>query len=68
MARAANPTAPAATIQAAEIVRPVHPIRITTGSWDGPPLAGLPLDGRPFAGRRFAAPGFPAVPLPFFFF
>ena len=63
MARTANPTAPAATIQAAAIVRPIHPIRITTGSWDGPPRA-----GRPLAGRPLAVPGFPALPWPFFFF
>ena len=63
MARAAHPTAPAATIQAAAIVRPVHPIRITTGSCDAPePLTGA-LAARPFAVRPF-----PAAPLAFFFF
>src|SRR5712691_400676 len=62
-ALAANPTAPAATIQAAAIMRPVHPIRITTGSWDAPPLAARPLAARPFAVRPF-----PALPLEVFFF
>ena len=65
MARAAKPTAPAATIQAAAIVRPVHPIRITTGSRVGPLLAGLPLGARPFAVRPFADPVLAAAP--FFF-
>ena len=65
IARAANPTAPAATIQAAAIVRPVHPIRITTGSCDAPdPLA--PLDR--LAARPFAVRPLPADPLTFFFF
>ena len=63
MARAANPTAPAATIQAAAIVRPIHPIRITTGSWDGPPRADGPWPdasspypaSRPSPGRSFSS-------------
>src|SRR5216683_562889 len=59
MARAAKPTEPATTIQAAAMVRPVHPIRITTGSRGGP----VRLTGRPFAVRPF-----PAAPLAFFFF
>ena len=31
--RTAKPRAPATTIQAPAITRPIHPIRITTGSW-----------------------------------
>src|SRR5206468_9534205 len=43
--------------------RPVHWIRMTTGSFGR--AAAPPLAGRPFAARPFAVPGFPAEP--FFF-
>jgi len=61
MARTAHPTDPATTIQAAAIMRPVHPTRSTTGSRGG-------AAGRPLAGRPFAVPVFRADPLPLFFF
>ena len=71
-ARAAKPTDPASTIQAAAMVRPIQPIRITTGSCDlrgGRPCAG-PLPGRPLAaGGRPAlcltrtGPVLPVLPL-----
>ena len=53
-ARAANPTAPATSIQAAAIILPVQLTRITTGSRGG--RAGA---GRPFAVRPLPVPGLP---------
>src|SRR6185369_8341543 len=53
-ARAANPTAPATSIQAATIILPVQRTRITTGSRGG--RAGA---GRPFAVRPLAVPDLP---------
>ena len=65
-ARAANPTAPASSIQAAAIIRPVHWIRMTTGSLGR--AAAPPLARRPFAAPPFAVPGLPpGLRLPFFF-
>ncbi len=55
MARAANPTAPATSIQAAVIILPVQTTRITTGSRGGRPGAGRPLVVRPRAVPALAA-------------
>ena len=56
MARAANPTAPATSIQAAAIILPVQPTRITTGSRGGRPALGgrCPWAVRPLRRTRLA--------------
>ena len=58
-ARAANPTAPATSIQAAAIILPVQLTRITTGSRGGGPWAGRRPADRPWAVRPLPVPGLP---------
>jgi hypothetical protein len=71
MPRAANPSVPATAIQAAAMARPIHPIKMTTGSGGGAagrPLAPLPFPVLPFPVRPLAVAGLRPVPVLLFFF